>query len=106
MSAQLLPRPLQTYPMAANGPIFHNKATNLVARLYSGIHARHNGAPDPATQPRATAAATATAQRAARSYACNFFFSNSLSCAGFAFPAVAFMTCPTKKPNSLSLPPR
>jgi hypothetical protein len=40
------------------------------------------------------------------SYPCSFFFSNSLSCAGFAFPWVAFITCPTKNPNSLSLPAR
>ncbi len=32
------------------------------------------------------------------------FFQRSLSCAGFALPPVAFMTWPTKKPNSLSLP--
>ena len=36
----------------------------------------------------------------------NFFFSSSLSSAGLALPPVAFMTCPTKKPNSLSLPER
>ena len=34
----------------------------------------------------------------------SFFFSSSLSCAGLALPPVAFMTWPTKKPNSLSLP--
>src|SRR5688572_774638 len=33
-------------------------------------------------------------------------FRSSLSWAGFALPWVAFITCPTKKPNSLSLPLR
>ena len=36
----------------------------------------------------------------------SFFFNSSFSCAGFALPAVAFITWPTKKPNSLSLPAR
>ena len=36
----------------------------------------------------------------------SIFFSNSFSWAGFALPAVAFITWPTKKPNSLSLPAR
>jgi len=36
----------------------------------------------------------------------SFFLRSSLSCAGFALPPVAFITCPTKKPNSLSLPER
>ena len=36
----------------------------------------------------------------------SFFFSSSLSCAGLALPRVAFITWPTKKPNSLSLPER
>ena len=36
----------------------------------------------------------------------SFFFNSSLSCAGLALPPVAFMTWPTKKPNSLSLPER
>ena len=42
----------------------------------------------------------------ARNQPDNFFFSKSLSCAGLALPPVAFMTWPTKKPNSLSLPER
>lgn len=36
----------------------------------------------------------------------NLALRSSLSCAGFALPEVAFITCPTKKPNSLSLPAR
>ncbi len=36
----------------------------------------------------------------------NLAFSSSLSCAGFARPWVAFITWPTKNPNSLSLPAR
>src|SRR5688572_1039823 len=36
----------------------------------------------------------------------SFFFNNSFTCAGFALPPVTFITCPTKKPNSLSLPER
>jgi len=36
----------------------------------------------------------------------NLAFSRSLTCAGLALPPVAFMTWPTKKPNSLSLPER
>ena len=36
----------------------------------------------------------------------NFFFRSSSSCADFTLPPVAFMTWPTKKPNSLSLPER
>ena len=36
----------------------------------------------------------------------SFFFSSSLSRAGLALPAVAFITWPTKNPNSLSLPAR
>ena len=36
----------------------------------------------------------------------SIFFSSSFTCAGFALPAVAFITCPTKNPNSLSLPAR
>ncbi len=34
------------------------------------------------------------------------FLSNSFTTPGFALPAIAFIVCPTKKPNSLSLPPR
>jgi hypothetical protein len=33
-------------------------------------------------------------------------FSSSLTTAGLAFPAIARIVWPTKKPNSLSLPPR
>ena len=33
-------------------------------------------------------------------------FNSSFTCAGFAFPPVAFITWPTKKPKSLSLPER
>lgn len=36
----------------------------------------------------------------------SFFFSSSFSCAGLALPPVAFITWPTKKPRSLSLPAR
>ena len=41
-----------------------------------------------------------------RAHPDSFFFSSSLSCAGLALPPVAFMTWPTKKPKSLSLPER
>ena len=36
----------------------------------------------------------------------SFALRSSLSCAGFALPPVAFITWPTKNPNSLSLPER
>jgi hypothetical protein len=36
----------------------------------------------------------------------SFFLSSSFSWAGFALPPVAFITWPTKKPKSLSLPAR
>ena len=36
----------------------------------------------------------------------SFFFSSSFTSAGLAFPLLAFITWPTKKPNSLSLPLR
>src|SRR5581483_6066617 len=99
------------------------------------IHPDHNGAPPPDTQPlrrqpvsRPILAAychalraTSHGDRASRdpvrvtalragspfpAYPGSFFFSSSFSCAGFAFPPVAFMTWPTKNPNSLSLPAR
>ncbi len=37
---------------------------------------------------------------------CNLALSRSLTTAGLAWPLEAFITWPTKKPNSLSLPPR
>jgi hypothetical protein len=36
----------------------------------------------------------------------NFAFNSSLTTFGFAFPFEAFITCPTKKPNNVSLPDR
>ena len=36
----------------------------------------------------------------------SFFLSNSFTCCGLALPWVAFITWPTKKANSLSLPER
>ena len=35
----------------------------------------------------------------------SFFFNRSLTTPGLALPCVFFITAPTKKPNSLSLPP-
>lgn len=40
------------------------------------------------------------------SYCASFFFSRSFSWAGLALPPLSFITWPTKKPNSLSLPLR
>ena len=37
-------------------------------------------------------------------YYFNFSATSSLTTCGFAFPPVAFNTCPTKKPNSFVLP--
>ncbi len=39
-------------------------------------------------------------------YPASFFFKSSLSSAGLALPPLAFITWPTKKPNSFSLPAR
>ena len=74
--AQVQPGVRQAHRVAANRMPFENEATNEI-RPSATVH-----------QPA------------------SFFFSRSLSCAGFALPPVAFMTWPTKKPNSLSLPER
>src|SRR5512137_2365901 len=45
-----------------------------------------------------------SAKRAGDFYPSSFFFKSSLTNCGLAFPWVAFMTWPTKKPNTFSFP--
>src|SRR6267154_1082971 len=108
MRAQLAPRALEAHPVAAHRLLLEYEATHLVAHRDSvRIHSQHNGAATHATQPRCGAARWRARRRRDRSpQPPSFRRSSSFSCAGLALPAVAFMTWPTKNPNSLSLPAR
>lgn len=46
----------------------------------------------------------ARAKKASRPHPLNFFFSISFTFPGFAFPPLAFITCPTKKPSTCCFP--